>query len=414
MSIREALDHFREDGYCLWVGAGVSKHLSRSEGQLAIPMWHELTEHLEGEAHLQPLEIEVSFPERIERVHRRLGVREFQAILRTKILNGLADSILCATLKRLAGGKEPIPQEARQIAKLGHLANPIVNFNIEPLTSLSLACAGGPCSIKSYVHPAPATLDAIWASRLDYRCSASGSFPRHVYHPHGVVNLGGICVMTATDYRSHQATLGFRLAVHSAFMSNLAIVGMSLDDEYLREQLTAFRQHIRHVFWFAGSEPTEGDIAWASCNGITVLTVDSWPAFWKELDSSIPDPEPLAEAEGWRFICQQACACLDGEIKQNSDFMESLTSGHLPAAVRADQERNAEIRGERLGERYKAAWTEEQLVELFRKLQEWVRSIRLKGRRYRARNSFLISSTVALCLTSMARFFISCGLAGSS
>ncbi len=44
--------------------------------------------------------------------------------------------------------------------------------------------------------------------------------------------------------------LAYQLSIHAAFQSNLVIIGMSLQDKYLRRQLAKFRQQIRKILWF--------------------------------------------------------------------------------------------------------------------------------------------------------------------
>jgi hypothetical protein len=103
-----------------------------------------------------------------------------------------------------------------------------------------------------------------------------GKFQRIVYHPHGIATLA--TVMTASEYAENQDTLAFRLAIHAAFGNDLLIVGMSLDDEYLRSQIKEFRSSLGAVYWF-DSQFSESAGAWADCNRITRIKVD-WSDFW--------------------------------------------------------------------------------------------------------------------------------------
>ena len=66
--------------------------------------------------------------------------------------------------------------------------------------------------------------------------------------------------MTSEEYRALNGTLGLELAVHSCFGDNILIVGMSLDDDYLRRQIVMFRGQIRSIYWMRiESDRDEGD-----------------------------------------------------------------------------------------------------------------------------------------------------------
>ncbi|MBV8275287.1 MAG: SIR2 family protein [Verrucomicrobia bacterium] len=124
----------------------------------------------------------------------------------------------------------------RQVAALGQLANPIVSFNIESFTSTILARPAGPARIIPFIKPQ--------TRRIEFN-EFGEIFQRIVYHPHGLSTAD--CIITEKDYETLNGTLAFELAVHSAFGNNLAIVGISLQDEYLREQIHKFRRQIDSI-----------------------------------------------------------------------------------------------------------------------------------------------------------------------
>lgn len=214
---------------------------------------------LEQCARLQPPRHDADFPSRLDHCLRTLKRKRFQAAIRERTLAPLARNLLEAqeTL-----GKE-LPSQARELASLGSLANPIVNFNVETLTSCALAGPGGPWRPLPFRPPA---LDQLSLPRSDRESSHGKRFQRHVYHPHGVIDLVGLCALARSDYQAMQGTLSLELATHAAFGLNLAIVGMSLDDDYLRKQIERFRGQIRDVFFFTDRPPKSaiGEWAWRS------------------------------------------------------------------------------------------------------------------------------------------------------
>lgn len=278
MDLDECFKRLR-NGYCLWVGAGVSIQLARSGGG-RVPNWNELAEQLERAASTTcPAGVSLSLPERLEVAQRLLGRVTFQKTLRENTLSAIAKSIEAAATQR-APLKDAsiIPDELRQLVKLGHAANPIVNFNVEHLTTTALAAVGG-FALKVFVPRVVGGIDG----RPDKHCSLpqGGSFVRHVYHPHGAIDHGGICVITAGEYASMDGTLALELAVHAAFRCDLLIVGMSLEDDYLREQIAKFRPFIDGIYWVKPGTLEPDDATWAYKNDVSVVQPASFGSFWE-------------------------------------------------------------------------------------------------------------------------------------
>jgi hypothetical protein len=147
--------------------------------------------------------------------------------------------------------------------------------------------------------------------------------------------------MTASQYERNRESLAFRFAVHAAFGNNLAIVGMSLDDEYLREQLEEHRGGVENVYWFVNELPTKHD-DWASRNQITTVLVD-WPEFWAHwLDLPIElDQKELSVA--WYLAVKEATVEAEGgELGSLERSLSQLPRSNIPPSL-------AELAGELAG-----------------------------------------------------------------
>jgi hypothetical protein len=224
-----------ETGYCLWVGAGLTRQVAA--GHTAVPLWSQLTVELESAAGIQ-VEHHIDFPNRLDKCRVLLGDSMFNSFLRERYYTDLCCALLSQAAE-LADAEDFLPDNLRALAALGQLANPIVSFNIEPVSSLLLARPAGPVRIL-FQQP-------LGKPAYTWR-EPRGRFQRLVYHPHGLVTAS--TVMTASEYQANSQTLAFGVAIHAAFSNTLAIVGMSLDDQYLRRQLDQFRESIGRIYWF--------------------------------------------------------------------------------------------------------------------------------------------------------------------
>jgi hypothetical protein len=119
-----------QDGYCLWVGAGVTKQLWPGA-----PQWGELTKKLEALAELAD-DCSLQYPQRLGRCSEKLGSDLFRRHLRKIYYTDLCEALLKRVAQALEDG-DGIPPESRKVAALGQLANPIVSFNIEHFLRLS-------------------------------------------------------------------------------------------------------------------------------------------------------------------------------------------------------------------------------------------------------------------------------------
>ncbi len=303
------------DGFCLWIGAGITKHLSNINRQKTeiTPSWEELINEL-AEAGRIPYKLDgFTYSQRLGIIRRKLGYGLFQILLREKILLRLAQAIV----NYVEGVDSPatiIPKEIIHLAKLGYWANPIVNFNIETITSDAIAGPGGPLLIKCFNPPLPKSvqnIDVHHDRHID-------RYHRCIYHPHGAIDMHGICIITEEEYNSLHGSLAFQLAVHSAFMSHLLIVGMSLEDEYLRRQLIQFRPQIKRIFWVSTKNIKKELKEWAIGNDIHVILINDWTEFWDTVDKSIKVPNYDAILRNWRIIFDYAYVISTG-----------ITSPHL-------------------------------------------------------------------------------------
>ena len=253
-----------------------------------------MTKDLEDLARL-PARPASEYPDRLQRCADELGSSVFRKHLRQIYYTDLCEALLQRTAQWLKDG-DAAPPELRKIAALGQLANPIVSFNIEGFSSTLLARPGGPLRTIPFIKPQ--------TPRIELRELAK-AFQRIVYHPHGLSTVD--CIMTQDEYKSLNGTLAFRLAVHAAFGNHLAIVGMSLQDKYLREQITEFRNQIDSIIWFNSQF---GDLAvWARCTNVEMVQVQ-WSEFWERWNAVNVPQEGLLIA--WYRTVYEAAAELSG------------------------------------------------------------------------------------------------------
>src|SRR5262249_27919498 len=122
-------------GYCLWVGAGVTRQIAGAN--TSVPLWGSLTDELEAAAGVLIPE-HSDFPSRLERCKPGLGEIAFHRFLRVRYYTELCYAVL-SQAAAVVDREEFVPENAVCLAALGQMANPIVSFNIEPLSSLLLA-----------------------------------------------------------------------------------------------------------------------------------------------------------------------------------------------------------------------------------------------------------------------------------
>jgi SIR2-like domain len=322
-----------EGGYCLWVGAGISRQVAA--GHADVPLWDQVPQEMESAARIQPIEGE-DFPTRLDRCLRALGEDAFRRLLRERYYTQLSEGLLSQALDSVEV-EDFVPEHVRAVAALGQLANPIVSFNIEPLSSLLLARPAGPVRI---VFQQPQSKPShTWRE-------PGGRFQRLVYHPHGLATADS--VMTAGQYESNRETLAFTLAIHAAFGNTLVIVGMSLNDDYLRQQIQEFRASLGDIYWFDSQFP-ERLATWAARQEINTVQVN-WPEFWshwQQLPVAI-DRSDLRVA--WYLAVDEAAAeALGGSIGDLERSLLHRSEANIPENLRRLAEVMADA-GRRAGE----------------------------------------------------------------
>lgn len=147
--------------------------------------------------------------------------------------------------------------------------------------------------------------------------------------------------MTSSQYAALNGTLGLELAVHLAFDQSLLIVGMSLDDAYLRDQILRFRSHIRNIYWFGAEDEAalKPEIRkWVWDTDIKRIKVqDNWLDFWEASEMRLERngaPEPLNLLVAWHNIVLESMALLS---KPKWSWLELLRQ-HSNLAVEAATE----------------------------------------------------------------------------
>jgi len=190
----------------------------------------------------------------------RLSAEEYY----TKLAEGLLSQGA-----RVRGARRFCAWASRAVAALGQLANPIVSFNIEPVLVLfMLARRPGGAPEAPLGSAASGDSEVRVAGRVR-------SLSRIVYHPHGLATGGS--VMTERQYKANEQSLAFTLAINVAFANTLLIVGMSLNDDYLRQHIEAARDDLKRDLLVDSSFPEElAD--WAARHRITTVRVD-WGEF---------------------------------------------------------------------------------------------------------------------------------------
>lgn len=245
------------NGYCLWVGAGLGKLVSY--GPISVPSWEELAMQLEeasGICHASG-----DLPARLQACFDTVGRDEFLRELRLAVMQPTANALLTHA-EALSNRKEkqpPIPDYVSQLGALGAHATLIVNFNIEHFTSVLLAGLA-PYRIMRWVGSSDARPGAGLRPLRPYEAT------KCIFHPHGILDSAGLCILTKNDYELLQASLAYSLAAHLALDQTLVIIGMSLNDQHLRDQLQANREEIRQIHWFAPPAEAESSENLSLCS----------------------------------------------------------------------------------------------------------------------------------------------------
>ncbi|OGU41640.1 MAG: hypothetical protein A2X61_12695 [Ignavibacteria bacterium GWB2_35_12] len=305
-----------KDGYCLWVGAGIDIYLS-SISDLKLPTWEKLISNLEAMVEKETgkdysVNKSYKYFERFQIIQNRLSIDTYQSYIYNEIFLKLSASIIKAE-EELNKTGELFPKIINNIAKLSHLANPIVNFNIEYLSSIALALPGGEYAIKVFGVPTPDSLYPF--SFIANYTRDNRTFKRQIFHPHGTIESSGKCVLSKSEYEALNGTLALTLATHSAFASDLVIVGMSLEDDYLKEQISKFRNQIRNIYWFTDIDiSSDPDLEkWINMNGVILINIPNknWNLFWDLIDKHFNGPDTKSIIVTWANLVLQSLQCFE-------------------------------------------------------------------------------------------------------
>ncbi len=242
----------------------------------------------------------------------------FRSFLRERYYTQLCGALLSQAIT-LLDADDFVPDGARAVAALGQLANSIISFNIEPLSSLLLARPAGPVRI---LFQQPQGKPAYtWRE-------PGGRFQRLAYHPHGLATAD--TVMTATQYDASSQTLAFGLAIHASFGNTLVIVGMSLDDQHHRRQIERFRASIGPIYWF-NSHFSDALSSWAEEHDITTVCSE-WSDFWRHWRRLPIDLEPRDLVAAWYLAVSEAVEGAEGgslgSLERSLDEMQPTEASH--------------------------------------------------------------------------------------
>lgn len=334
MDFKAALKLMKKNSYCLWVGAGVSKYIGIA-GNVNIPDWSEITTLIEAKAGLTSPAVS-DFAERLEIAGRSLTTDEFDAFIREGLHYKICLAIVLSAANQL---KDPdvVPLFARRLAKLALKANPIVSFNLEIYSSILLGTPCGPIAIR-YLSGDPTARFVSRSYEPQFGARLYGTrFQRIVYHPHGAIeqDAAGMYVMKRSQYDTHEGSLAFQLAIHNTFASNLVIVGMSLNDKYLRDQIQKHRRYIGEIIWFTRDGSTDADInTWAADTGIERVLFPTWGHFWDEIEGGITAPTDYdyesSVINTWLYAVTNASNELETRLKLGGDLKDYHRLHGLP------------------------------------------------------------------------------------
>lgn len=271
-------------GFTLWLGAGASVAATRA----TLPTWHALV------ADLSATPTDGDFPDRLERLSQELTHAEFRKQLRLRLLGSVdVSSFDCDNLV----------QQAVIAARAGAL----VSFNIEFLSAAAL------CLLRGGENFLPRTLEERSPFGVDVTSDTRpGIVGSPIYFPHGLL-LKGNTVLTKSEYDRHCASFAMATAVHLCIGADLLILGMSLDDSYLRDAILQNRRWIRDVLWI-GERDRFRHTEWARVAHVTCVDAPNADV-WSRLNSAILDSD-----EGEKTLTKWA----EGRRGQLTGFINSV------------------------------------------------------------------------------------------
>ena len=345
---RAILEDLARGGYCLWVGAGLGKHLGAHAG-VPVPLWGELVSAMEEDAGLrwEGGGEELSLPQRLNGVVWKLKRQEFQRGLRMRCAVPTADAVY-TLLQQWVDDKE-VPSVIDDVTLVGALANSVVNFNVETISSRLLA-ASGPFHLRVFHPPLPGSSGITRnSSRSLERSKVEVS--RDVLHPHGAIDISGRCVFTEQEYSSMDGTLALELAVHRGFRDHVLIMGMSLGDEYLRRQLARFRGQLRRVVWCVSGSEDPRLLDWACAHRVTCVRFDPVGTMWSLFQGVRHRPKRASSSEYRKNRLHRSARSLSKDVSKIAELKCDISTCAELARAEAPDGSGTESRF-RLGARW--------------------------------------------------------------
>jgi hypothetical protein len=201
-----------------------------------MPTWRKMIDDLLGDVAPPDDWASMDYPTKLDWVCGMRGHAAFRKALRSSVIEPMNSARIDEEIVRC-------------MAIIGLRAGALVSFNIEPVSAVPFA-GGGSFVIRSYRSEHEPFLRP-WTN--------GGVTSKPVYFVHGLLDEGE-CVITKSEYAAHQMSLAVGTAVNLCLGGDLVILGMSLDDDYLRDAILKQRRWIRDVFWVTNSSK---HAAWA-------------------------------------------------------------------------------------------------------------------------------------------------------
>lgn len=323
-TLAQAIKVMSNGNHCLWVGAGATMQLV---GRAAALSWVDLVEKMEKLAPTLPpprrclswsglIDLlkrtaglagpsNPQLPRRLGLCCAAMGEQKFRQMVRAELHDRMYRQIVQMALDEYRAGRVEVPLPVRALAHLGAIGNPIVSFNIETATAIALSMPNGSPLIRTYSKSADHHLPYNIGERPH-------SLARKVFLPHGCLELAD-CVLTEDEYIAHQASMSFQIATHHAYASGLFIVGFSLSDAYLLEQIKRFRRWIGTIYWIQpGADAKQKELA--ERYELTLVSDGTWPGFWRNFEHPLHKdlkPGDVALYETWIKLIDDALLYLD-------------------------------------------------------------------------------------------------------